>query len=117
MMIIYSVLDYIIEIVCTRYNSFCTGLHFFQKKRIFRYIFITLILGFSTIVENCEKKLKQFCSNFCLKMCNDLDMKAIEIIFNALIAQGYSQKESEIIIARFLEEEAENYLESLEPEA
>ena len=50
-------------------------------------------------------------------MCNDVGMKAIEIIFNALIAPGYSQKESEIIIARFLEEEAEKYLESLEPEA
>ena len=117
MMIIYSVLDYIIEIVCTRYNSFCTGLHFFQKKRIFRYIFITLILEFSTIVENCEKKLKQFCSNFCLKICNDVGMKTIEVIMDALLSRGYSRKESEIIIAKFLEEEAENYLESLEPEA
>ena len=44
-------------------------------------------------------------------------MRAIEIIFNALIAQGYSRQESEMIIVKFLEEEAEDYLESLEAEA
>ena len=51
-------------------------------------------------------------------MCNDISMKrALEVIFEALLAKGYSREESEMIIAKFLEEEAEAYLESITPEA
>ena len=40
--------------------------------------------------------------------------KTIEIITEALIAYGYSRMESESIIAKFLEEEAQDYVDSLE---
>ncbi len=47
-------------------------------------------------------------------MCNYIDMdRAITIITEALIAYGYSRMESEVIISKFLEEEAKNYLDSL----
>jgi hypothetical protein len=47
-------------------------------------------------------------------MCHDIDMDVLEIITNALIAYGYSRQESELIIAKLLEEEAKDYLDSLE---